>query len=117
MDVLMILNDPPYGSERTYNALRLAMNLQRNHADVSLSVFLMGDATLGAKAGQQTPDGYYNIERMLKGVLVKGGRVLTCGTCIDTRAINESELLEGAARSSMDELGNLTLSADRVLVF
>ncbi len=117
MNVLMILNDPPYGNERTYNALRLAMNLQRNHADVALTVFLMGDATLGAKTGQQTPDGYYNIERMLKGVLVKGGRVLTCGTCIDTRGITEAELLEGATRSSMDELGNLTLEAERVLVF
>ena len=117
MNVLMILNDAPYGNERTYNALRLAMNLQRNHDEVSLSVFLMGDATLGAKAGQRTPDGYYNIERMLKGVLVKGGRVLVCGTCIDTRAIAESELLVGAARSSMDELGNLTVEAERVLVF
>lgn len=117
MNVLMILNDPPYGNERTYNALRLAMNLQRNHDDVALIVFLMGDATLGAKTGQRTPDGYYNIERMLKGVLTKGGRVLTCGTCIDTRGIAESELLEGVARSTMDELGRLTLSVDRVLVF
>ena len=113
----MILNDPPYGNERTYNALRLAMNLQRNHTDVALTVFLMGDATLGAKTGQHTPDGYYNIERMLKGVLGKGGRVLVCGTCIDTRGITETELLDGAARSSMDELGNLTLEAERVLVF
>ena len=117
MNVLMILNDPPYGNERTYNALRLAMNLQRNHTDVALTVFLMGDATLGAKTGQHTPDGYYNIERMLKGVLGKGGRVLVCGTCIDTRGITETELLDGAARSSMDELGNLTLEAERVLVF
>ena len=117
MNVLMILNDPPYGNERTYNALRLAMNLQRNHTDVALTVFLMGDATLGAKTGQHTPDGYYNIERMLKGVLGKGGRVLACGTCIDTRGITETELLDGAARSSMDELGNLTLEAERVLVF
>jgi len=117
MNVLMILNDPPYGNERTYNALRLAMNLQRNHDGVVLTVFLMGDATLGAKSGQRTPDGYYNIERMLKGVLTKGGRVLTCGTCIDTRGIAESELLEGVARSTMDELGSLTLSVDRVLVF
>ena len=117
MRVLLILNDPPYGNERTYNGLRLAMNLTRNHDDVELTVFLMGDATLGAKSGQRTPDGYYNIERMLKGLLTKGGRVLVCGTCIDTRGIAEAELLEGVSRSSMDELGNFTVAAERVLVF
>ncbi len=117
MNVLMILNDPPYGSERTYNALRLAMNLQRKHDDVRLTVFLMGDATLGAKRGQTTPDGYYNVERMLKAVLTGSGRVLVCGTCIDTRGLDVAELVDGAERSSMDELGNLTVEVDRVLVF
>ncbi len=27
MTILLILNDPPYGTERTYNGLRLALNL------------------------------------------------------------------------------------------
>ena len=27
MNTLMILNDPPYGTERTFNGLRLALNL------------------------------------------------------------------------------------------
>ena len=79
MNILMILNDPPYGTERVFNGLRLAMNLQKQHDDVDLTVFLMGDAASAAKSGQQTPNGYYNIERMLASVARKGGSVLVCG--------------------------------------
>jgi uncharacterized protein involved in oxidation of intracellular sulfur len=117
MKILMILNDPPYGTELVYNGLRLAMNLQKNHEQVELSVFLMGDAASAAKSGQQTPNGYYNIERMLKSVASKGGFVRVCGTCMDARGLTEVDLVEGAARSTMDELGQLTVAADKVLVF
>lgn len=67
MNVLFIVNDPPYGTERVYNALRLAHALVKPSAQVT--VFLMADAVLAAKAQQKTPDGYYNVERMLKRVL------------------------------------------------
>ena len=117
MKSLMIFNDPPYGTERLYNGLRLATNLLDKSPEVGLSVFLLGDAASGAKAGQQTPNGYYNIERMLKNVIRKGARVLVCGTCMDVRGLSEAELLEGAARSTMDELTALTIDADKVLVF
>ncbi len=116
MHVLLILNDPPYGSERTYNALRLALNLVRRD-DVDVSVFLMGDAVWAAKEGQATPEGYYNAGRMLRGIVGKGARLLVCGTCIDTRGLAVDEMIEGAQRSSMDELGDLALGADRSLVF
>lgn len=36
MKILMILNDPPYGTERSYNGLRLAKALAREKAEVSL---------------------------------------------------------------------------------
>ena len=73
---LIILNDPPYGSERCYNALRLAHALLKTDPEADLTVFLMADSVLSAKTGQKTPDGYYNMERMLK-------RVLLCGSCLD----------------------------------
>jgi uncharacterized protein involved in oxidation of intracellular sulfur len=82
---LFILNDPAYGTERSYNALRLAMNLQKQEPEAEVSVFLMGDAVVCAKAGQKTPDGYYNLERMLKAVGRKG-EVLVCGTQLRGRA-------------------------------
>jgi uncharacterized protein involved in oxidation of intracellular sulfur len=117
MKVLFILNDPPYGTERVYNALRLAHALAKRDASAEVTVFLMADAVLAAKAHQRTPEGYYNVERMLKRVLANKGLVLLCGTCLDARGLAEGELIADARRSTMDELAEAALSADKVLVF
>jgi len=117
MHILMILNDPPYGTERTYNGLRLALNLLHKAEGVSVTVFLMADAAAAAKRGQQTPNGYYNLERMLRGILTRHGQVLLCGSCMDARGIRDEDIVEGSTRSSLDELTALTASADKVLVF
>jgi uncharacterized protein involved in oxidation of intracellular sulfur len=117
MKALVLINDPPYGTERVYNALRLAHALLKQDPATQLTVFLMADAVLAAKAQQKTPDGYYNVERMLKRVLGSKGSVLLCGTCMDARGISDAELLEGAHRSTMDELANATAEADKVLIF
>ena len=117
MKTLIILNDPPYGTERTYNGLRLALSLLREPEGQELTVFLMADAVSSAKSGHETPSGYYNIERMLKGLVAKHGRVLLCGSCMDARGLREEEILEGSRRSSMEELTDATLAADKVLVF
>ncbi len=117
MHILMILNDPPYGTERTYNGLRLGLNLLAKAEGASVTVFLMGDAAAAAKRGQQTPNGYYNLERMLRGILTRQGEVLLCGSCMDARGLRDEEIVEGARRSSLDELTELTAAADKVLVF
>lgn len=117
MKCLMILNDPPYGTERVYNGLRLATNLLAKNEEVEVSLFLMGDAASAAKSGQQTPNGYYNVERMFTSVLRKGATVKVCGTCMDARGLTDTELVEGASRSTMDELTEMTVNADKVLVF
>ncbi len=117
MKTLLILNDPPYGTERSYNALRLAHALGKDDPDARVTVFLMADAVACAKAAQKTPDGYYNLERMLKRVLSGGGRVLLCGTCMDARGVGDAEIIPGARRSTMDELAAETHAADKVLVF
>jgi uncharacterized protein involved in oxidation of intracellular sulfur len=115
-DTLILLNDPPYGTERSYNGLRLALALPKADPDARVSVFLMADAVACARAGQQTPNGYYNLERMLRAVL-RHGDVLLCGSCMDARGLQEANLVEGARRSSMEELARRTLAADKVLVF
>ncbi|GAB4246749.1 MAG: hypothetical protein Kow00122_03880 [Thermoleophilia bacterium] len=69
--VLIALHDAPYGSERAYNGLRHALALARRD-DTNVRVFLTADATTCAVAGQAPPEGYYSIERMLKGLVVKG---------------------------------------------
>lgn len=117
MTTLFILNDPPYGTERVYNGLRLAANLQRLDAGHDVVVFLMGDAASAAKAGQRVPEGYYNVNKMLANVVRRNGRILVCGTCMDARGLTQEDLIPGAARSSLDELTQETLAADKVLVF
>lgn len=114
MHSLIIINDPPYGTERLYNALRLAQALLTRDSEVT--VFLMGDAVAGAKLGQKTPDGFYNTERMVRRVTNKG-RVLLCGTCMDARGITEEETVAGSERSTMDALAEAIEQADKVLVF
>ena len=116
MKILFILNDPPYGTERCYNALRLVHTLLKKEPEAELTVFLMADAVIAARQGQKTPDGYYNMERMLKRVLAKGA-VLLCGTCMEARGMTDADVMDGARRSTMDELGEVTLAADKVLVF
>jgi uncharacterized protein involved in oxidation of intracellular sulfur len=116
MKVLFLLNEAPYGSERTYNGLRLAGTLSRQE-NAQVKVFLIGDGVAAAKSGQKVPSGYYNVATMLGSVLRHGGVVGVCGSCIDARGIGDTELLEGARRSSMDELTTWTLEADKVLVF
>lgn len=116
MRYLFILNDPPYGTERSYNGLRLALSLGKEE-DVEIFVFLMGDAASCAVSGQTTPQGYYNLERMLKGVSGRGGTVGVCGTCMDARGIRDEWLVSGASRSTMAELTSWTTGADRVLVW
>lgn len=115
MKTLFILNDPPYGTERAYNALRLAHALLKQEPRPEVTIFLMADAVAAAKAGQKTPEGYYNIERMLKRVLAGNGTALLCGTCMDARGLDDAALLAGARRSTMDELAARTVEADKIL--
>lgn len=103
-------------SERTYNGLRLAAQLARQE-DSAVRVFLIGDAAAAAKRGQKVPQGFYSIEVMLGGVAHHGGETGVCGTCMDARGLAESELAEGARRSTLAQLGEWTAWADKVLVF
>ena len=117
MIYLFIINDAPYGTEKAYNALRLAMQIQKDFPDNEVKIFLMADAATCAMQNQNTPNGYYNIERMLKSVLLKGGQVKICGTCADARGIKNLPLIEGAQISTMAELTAWTIESDKVLTF
>ena len=116
MRFLIILNEPPYGNERSYNGLRLAGSLARQK-DVQLKLFLIGDAVNCGKGGQRVPQGYYNIQLMLAALPRHSGVIGACGTCMDARGITDQELIEGVRRSSMEELTAWTLEADKVISF
>ena len=113
---LFVLNDPPYGTERSYNGLRLAGTLARAEGE-EVRLFLLGDAASCAKSGQKVPEGFYNVQLMLGKVARSGSGVGVCGSCMDARGIADIELAEGAHRSTLTELADWTQWADKVLVF
>lgn len=113
---LFILNDPPYGTERSYNGVRLARGLLEA-GDCTVRVFLIGDGAACGKAGQKVPQGYYNLGDMLGSVIRRGGEVAVCGTCIDARGIADSDLVPGAQRGNMAQLVEWTQWADKVVSF
>jgi uncharacterized protein involved in oxidation of intracellular sulfur len=113
---LFILNDPPYGTELSYNALRLAGSLAKRQGE-EVKVFLMGDAASCAKKDQKVPQGYYNLEVMLRGVNRRGGEIGVCGSCMDARGISDAELADGTHRSTLEQLTDWTQWAERSLVF
>jgi uncharacterized protein involved in oxidation of intracellular sulfur len=116
MNIVFVLNEAPYGSERCYNALRLAGALAKASSN-EVRVFLLGDGAACAKAGQKVPEGFYNVQVMLDRILRRDGQVGVCGTCMDARGIAPGDLAEGVRRSSLDDLVAWTEWADQVLVF
>ncbi|HEX9697275.1 MAG TPA: DsrE family protein [Actinomycetota bacterium] len=116
MKVLLVLNDPPYGTERSYNGLRLAGSLARRD-DTEVRIFLIGDAVGCAAQPQKVPEGFYHLDRMLESAARHGAETGCCGTCLDARGIAEDHLVKGTHRSSMDELSEWTVWADKVVSF
>jgi len=114
-EVLIVINDAPYGTEKAYNALRLTIALQSR--DAKVDVFLMADAVFCAMPKQEPPQGYYNIGEMLGRVLAKGGRVAACGSCMKARGLTAEGLLKGVEQGSMALLSEWTAKCDKVHSF
>jgi uncharacterized protein involved in oxidation of intracellular sulfur len=118
MKYLFILNDQPYGTERSYNGIRLARELLKNKdAGNVVKIFLIGDAASCAKNNQKVPQGYYNIGQMLEMAARHDVEIGVCGTCMDARGIAETDLVNDSHRGNMAELAAWTAWADKVIVF
>ena len=115
--LLIIANDAPYGGEKTWNALRLAGASATAEIGMQVRVFLMGDSVGAAKKGQVTPEGYYNLEKMLGGLAAKGVEVKTCGTCLKSRGIADADLVTGVQRGTLMILANWVKESDRIVTF
>jgi uncharacterized protein involved in oxidation of intracellular sulfur len=116
MKVLVILQGPAYGTEASYNGLRLAVNLAKRD-DVDARIFCFGDAVSLAIAGQQLPNGYYHLDRMLTSAARHGAEIGLCGTCMDARGITDDMIVPETRRSTLDEVTDWTLWADKTIVF
>lgn len=115
MKILIIINDAPYGSEKAYNALRIATQLIKEDNSVELRIFLMADAVFCTLQNQETPNGYYNIERMMTFLLTKQVSIKLCGSCTNARGLNKDLILPKTEISNMEELGHWILDSDKVI--
>jgi len=115
MKCLFILNDSPYGTQRTYNALRMATALAKTSAGVR--VFLLGDGVTAALSGLNPAHADYNPQGMLTFLAQRGAQIGVCRTCLEMRGIPDASLIAGANRSTMDELISWTEQSDKVLIF
>ncbi|MGB8886364.1 MAG: DsrE family protein [Candidatus Korobacteraceae bacterium] len=116
MKYLFVLNDSPYGSQRTYNALRLAGNLMRSREN-EISLFLIGDGVTSAFEGFTPAHAHYNTPDMLRQLAGRGVHIGVCKTCLEERGIADPQLILGANRSILDDPTHWTDEADKVLVF
>ena len=116
MNVLVICQGPAYGDERSYNGLRLAGALAKRDG-TEVKVFLIGDAAGCAIAGQKVPDGYYHLDRMITSAARHGTEIGCCGTCLDARGITDEQLIPDAHRSTLEELADWVLWADKTVTF
>lgn len=114
--ILFILNDPPYGTERSYNGLSLADSLAKR-GGAEIRVFLLGDAVGCAMANQRVPDGFYHLDRLVTSAARHGAEIGCCATCMDARGISEEMLTKGAERATMGQLADWTLWAKQVITF
>jgi uncharacterized protein involved in oxidation of intracellular sulfur len=91
--------------------------VENAHQNSKVRIFLMADAAAYAVANQKTPNGYYNIERMLNLAIRKGAKVKICGSCADARGLKNVQLIKGTEISTMAELTNWVVDSDKVMTF
>jgi len=113
----MVLNSTPYGDEKVWNALRLAKALVSSTVKMKVNIFLLGDGVNAAKRGQKTPEGYYNLEKMLKELVELGVDVIVCGTCINARGLTEKDLIEEVRVGTMMNLARWVEESQKTLSF
>jgi uncharacterized protein involved in oxidation of intracellular sulfur len=117
MKILFIIQDPPYGTEKQFTALRLVMSLQNEATNNEIRIFFIADAVTAALPNQSTPEGYYNIEKMMKSIIANGAQIKLCGTCIKARGLKDLNLIDGMEISNMKQLSDWVMDSDKVLTF
>lgn len=116
--ITIILNTPPYGDEKVWNALRLAKALISGTDKMKVNVFLLGDSVSTAKKGQKPPEGFYNLENMLKELVDQGAQVVVCKTCVGARGLTQEELIEGVrVGTTVGDLVGWIKESQKVLSF
>ena len=105
------------GLEKPWNALRLASTSASKEIGMDVKVFFMGDSVFSAKRGQRTPEGYYNMEKMIVALIQRGVEIKVCGACITARGLDVRDLVEGVERGSMKILASWVKESKKVISF
>jgi len=113
--ILLIFNDSPYGSQRTFNGLRVAAELSRKNSPIA--IFLLGDGVTAGVKRQNPSDVAYNAQEMLRVLAGNGVPVAACTTCLQARGIADEALVSGVQRGTLDGLTNLIQDAEKILSF
>lgn len=95
-------------TETVWNALRLA-NFSKNEGD-TVCVFLLGKGVEVEKLAEQNND----IKEQVNQLLDNGGKILGCGTCLQSRNSKEPKICKF---SSMADLYDLVRKNKIVLTF
>ena len=115
--ITVIITGAPYGNENVWNGLRLALTLSLSSIGANVNVFLFGDSVGAAKKGQVTPEGYYNLGKMLQELVERDVTVLACSTCLKSRGLGKDDLIDGVEIGSMMLLSKWIMESDKVLTF
>jgi uncharacterized protein involved in oxidation of intracellular sulfur len=113
--VTLIIQDPPYGTEKAWNALRLAQALMSQEGRVN--IFLLGDVVGMAKMGQEVPAGYYNLGKMLSQLIERGAEVKACTTCCKARGLEAEDLMKGVEIGGMSDLARWVMESRQAITF
>ena len=115
MSVVLLINASPYGSELPYNALRLAEALEL--AGETVELLLMGDAVNTARRSQDPRAAHASLEALVTELTEKGAGVTLCGTCCQTRGLQEADLIEGVVVGTIHDFARIVKSSDKVISF
>lgn len=115
--LLFIFNESPYGTEKTFNGLRHAVNLLEEHGkEVEIKAFFFSDSVLAGLAGQQPNEGY-NVQQTLEILTDLGAEAKLCTSCTKARGITTLPLVRGVSLGTLDDVTSWTLWADKVINF
>ena len=115
MKILFLLNEAPYGNDKYYNALRTAIQLQKQDRSIKVWVYLMSDSVTGAVIGQKEKPGQYNIGEMLSDILKQGGEVKLCTSCAESRGV--TAVIQGVVLGTLPDLTKWIVESDKTLTF
>ncbi len=114
--VTIVIQNAPYKSDnKAWHALRFAGAALVE--DMTVRLHLLDNGVEVGQKNQQVPEGFVNLEELLKELMEYGIEVRACGTALDHCAIDEDAMIDGVERGSMKALAAWVKTSDNVMTF